>query len=424
MKVQYANRQPITWRVDEDGMMRITMRILKAGVYAYGAEEVPADAALAGKDTIQEYIPVEEFSKPEALLSLEGKPIVVTKHEWRDASNTLVDGYTVGTIAGRPSIDSDGLIVDALIYDAATQEKIKSGELVEVSAAYDGNIIVGDGVYNNTPYDAMQSDFRFNHVLLLPEGQGRCGCEVKIINSKPEEKTMADKAATLRVQIGNTTRTYRFSNEEDRAEAEGMLEEQKAFNAEEFQTALGEHERLTKQIEELKAQLAEHDKHLAEAKDEIERLLSSEVQESLAEEAAEQRLDEDEVITDATETALEGENVNSAVIEEEKEKITNSVRSGANFAERRRNIVALAFANQRREIPESWTQEAIDGAFEAVVLAARQRNAVRKAQVQAHAQPTSVLNGKQTPGTPVRTSNSARERMLRPMQVRNNKEGK
>lgn len=422
MKIKYSNRQPINWRIDEDGIMRITMCILKAGVYDYGAEEVPSDAAFAGKDIIREYIPTEEFSKPEALVSLEGKPIVITEHEWREAENTLVDGYTVGAIAGAASVNDDALVVDALIFDPATQAAIKSGKLVEVSAAYDGDIIIGEGEYNGEQFDATQSNFRFNHVLLLPEGKGRCGYDVRIINQKPEGVVMADKTATLKVQIGNTSRTFRFLNEEDRAEAENMLEEQKAFNAEEVQAAIEAKGELEAQIKALQEQLAQHDEHLAKAKAEIERLLSPEVQEELATEAVEQRDDEDEIIEDVAEDALEGETVNEDEVEEEKEKIANSIRKGS-FAERRRNAVALVFANQRREIPASWDQNAIDGAFEAIVLAARQKNAMRKSGAyNSYAQ--SVLNGKKTPGVASRTGNSNRERMLRPMQVKNAKENK
>lgn len=417
MKIQFCNKTPIKWRIDPDGLMRITLCALKEGVYEYGIEEVPQDAAFQGKDVIQEYIPVDGFSAPEALASLEGKPVIISSHEWRDASNVLTDGLTVGAIAGQPRVEGDSLIVDAIIYDEATQEAIKAGELVEVSAAYDGDIAVMAGDYNGMKYDAEQQNFRFNHVLLLPSGRGRCGAEVRIINSKGEER-MAE--STLRVKIGNAMKTYRFLNEEDREEAEEMLEEQKAFNAEEVATAIAEKDALEAQIDELKAQLAEHDRHLAEAKAEIERHMSAEYQEALAQEAAEQTADEDAIIVDTAEAELEGEVVNEEIEEETKEKISNAIRKGT-FAQRRRNAVAYVFANQEREIPASWDQNAIDGAFEALVLSAKLRNARRGTARTAANQ--KALNGKLTIAEN-RVANSARARMLRPMQVANSKEAK
>lgn len=417
--VHFSNRTPISWRVDSDGLMRITLCALKEGVYEYGVEEVPQDPAFAGKDIIFEYIPVEGFAAESALASLEGKPVIIESHEWRDAQTTLTDGLTVGAIAGKPYIKDGGLYADAIIYDEGTQEAIKSGQLVEVSAAYDGDIAIMSGTFHDKPYDAVQEKFRFNHVLLLPRGKGRCGEEVRIINSIKGKKRMAE--ATLKVKIGNSMRTYRFTNENDQKEAEAMLEEQKAFNAEEVATAIAEKDALEAQIDELKAQLAEHDRHLAEAKAEIERHMSAEYQEALAEEAKEQMEDEDAIIVDTAAAELEDEVVNEEIEEECKEKIKNCIRKGS-FAQRRRNAVAYVFKNQQREIPASWDQNAIDGAFEALVLSAKMRNAAREGYRRS-ATPR-ALNGKLSTVEKSRVGNSARERMLRPMQVKNSKEGK
>lgn len=418
-RVHFSNRRPIEWRVDSDGLMRITLCALKEGVYEYGVEEVPQEPAFAGKDIILEYIPVEGFAAESALASLEGKPVIIESHEWRDSQTTLTDGLTVGAIAGKPYIKDGGLYADAIIYDEGTQEAIKSGKLVEVSAAYDGDIAIMSGTFQDKPYDAVQEKFRFNHVLLLPHGKGRCGEEVRIINSRKGEKRMAE--ATLKVKIGNSMRTYRFTNEDDQKEAEAMLEEQKAFNAEEVATAIAEKDALEAQIDELKAQLAEHDKHLAEAKAEIERHMSAEYQEALAEEAKEQMEDEDAIIVDTAAAELEDEVVNEEIEEECKEKIKNCIRKGS-FAQRRRNAVAYVFKNQSREIPASWDQNAIDGAFEALVLSAKMRNAAREGY-RRKATPR-ALNGKLSTVEKSRVGNSARERMLRPMQVKNSKEGK
>lgn len=417
--VRFSNRTPISWRVDSDGLMRITLCALKEGVYEYGVEEVPQDPAFAGKDIILEYIPAEGFAAESALASLEGKPVIIESHEWRDSQTTLTDGLTVGAIAGKPYIKDGGLYADAIIYDEGTQEAIKSGQLVEVSAAYDGDIAIMSGTFHDKPYDAVQEKFRFNHVLLLPRGKGRCGEEVRIINSRKGEKRMAE--ATLKVKIGNSMRTYRFTNEDDQKEAEAMLEEQKAFNAEEVATAIAEKDALEAQIDELKAQLAEHDRHLAEAKAEIERHMSAEYQEALAEEAKEQMEDEDAIIVDTAATELEDEVVNEEIEEECKEKIKNCIRKGS-FAQRRRNAVAYVFKNQARDIPASWDQNAIDGAFEALVLSAKMRNAAREGY-RRNAMPR-ALNGKLSTVEKSRVGNTARERMLRPMQVKNSKEGK
>lgn len=46
------------WRIDPDGMLRVTVHVLKEGVYPYGAGEWPAKK---GHDHAQ-YIPAAEFT--------------------------------------------------------------------------------------------------------------------------------------------------------------------------------------------------------------------------------------------------------------------------------------------------------------------------------------------------------------------------
>ncbi len=59
---------------------------------------------MPGGGLIREYIPAAEFT-PEALASLEGKPVVVEEHTWRKTDNNLRDGLTVGNVAGQPWAD-------------------------------------------------------------------------------------------------------------------------------------------------------------------------------------------------------------------------------------------------------------------------------------------------------------------------------
>ena len=217
LKSEWANSRIQNWRVDDDGMLRVTAHVLKEGVYPYSAQETDSAGALPGVDPVQQYIPVSELTEG-ALNSLEGKPVVINAHEWRDAENTLVDGLTVGTIAGRPTITDDGCIeCDMLIFDPETIKKIESRALVEVSAGYNGTFMVQDGEFGGRRYHGVQSNLRFNHVLLLPKDMGRCGYDVRIINRREQasgkssagEETMP---ITLKLTVGNKARSYKFQN--------------------------------------------------------------------------------------------------------------------------------------------------------------------------------------------------------------------
>ena len=477
------------WRIDDDGFLKVTAHILKEGVYPYSAEESGLEDELPNVDPVMQYIPRSEFTE-EALNSLEGKPVTVPLikenedwHQWRNPENALKDFLTVGSIAGRPTITEDGCIeCDMLIMDAdaiaaiaGTNENSSSenssseswankNRLVEVSAGYDGTLVLGEGRYLGEPYHATQTNLRFNHVLLLPAGMGRCGYDVRIINKmgpKPHKKTLMPKVSTagikpkpqegaympnpktIKLTIGNMARTFRFTNEEDAKKAEAMLREEKTFNAEAMQAAIEAKNNLQEEILELQNQLADRDQELVEAEEQIKKLLSPEVQEALAQEVMEQKEAEEAIIeaeTDFVDSAefselseLSGEfSSNDAeslakVAEEEKEAFNNALARCRSLAERRAVIVTRVM-NMRGVKVRGWKQAAFDGAFE--LLAA---NAKIKAKTWANSKNKRVLNGfRSQPGngghnlgySQSRYSNSSSSphaRMLKPMKARNAK---
>ena len=390
------NQRIKNWRTDEDGMLRVTAHILREGVYNYDSDECPSQ--FRHMPVVKQYIPAAAFT-PEALTSLEGKWVVVAAHEWRTDETTMTDGLTVGSVAGAPRLSEDGKAIecDMLIADREAIEAIESGCLVEVSAAYRSTLIDQPGTFEGVHYDAMQTDFSFNHVLLLPVGKGRCGSKVRIINHKQDNE--GAMSATFKVKIGNSERTLRFTNEADAAVAESAIEEEKKFNAEalaghiagreEVQAKLDE---VNKQVVELQTQLTEHDKHLSEARAEIDRLLTPAAQEQLAQELNAQ--------TDDEESIVEVEAGNAT--EEERATVLNCIRSGKTLAERRVNIAKWHFENRKLEAPPDAPQSYYDGLFVGLATAAREKiqNSVRR-----------VLNGK-IPERTV-TANSSEERVMK-----------
>ena len=416
LKKEFINRAPARftdWRIDDDGFLRVTAVVLKEGVYPYGADEAGTATTLPDIDPVQQYIPASEFTE-KALDSLEGKPVVINAHEWRDAGNALVDGLTVGAVAGRPYTKDGEIVCDFLIMDPDTVRKVQNGDLVEVSSGYNGSLVVGEGSFGGRPYHGTQTDLDFNHVLLLPEGMGRCGYDVRIINSREphsgkQPEGAGDMPITLKVTVGNRARSYKFQNEEDAVQAEEMLNEEKTFNAEAVQAAIAAKTDLEGQISDLQQQLSEHDQHLADAKKQIEDLLSPSAQEAMAEEFVEQKDAEDAIIDAETDNMDGGE----AEADEEKEEFGNALKK-CNSMAARRQVAVTRVMNMRGMKVDNWTQDAFDGAFE--MLAAN-----AKAHVKGKARPTKTLNGTRTPGKGASTHVNNRERLLRPMRVRNGK---
>lgn len=402
-----SNSAPVrfgNWRIDDDGFLRVTARVIKEGVYPYAAEESSENdvrAHLPGIDPIMQYIPLSEFTEG-ALASLEGKPVTVPLveegedwHQWRNPENALKDFLTVGTIAGKPYVDDEGgiscdmLIMEPEAIRAISEEQDPEKKLVEVSAGYVAMLDINAGNFEGVSYHGAQKDLHFNHVLLLPEGMGRCGYDVRIINSREPNSGKQSEGAgnmptTLKVTVGNHARSYKFQNEEDAAQAEEMLNEEKAFNAEAVSAAIAAKTDLESQIAELQKQLAEHDQHLTDAKKQIEDLLTPAAQEAMAEEFVEQKDAEDAIIdaeTDNTEGEGEGDDA-----EKEKEDFGNALKKCNSMAERRQMAVTRVM-NMRGVKVDGWKQDAFDGAF-AMLAANAKVHATKKEE------PTRVPNGK------------------------------
>lgn len=340
------------WRIDDDGILRVTAQVMKEGVFDYSPEDVPEDSPLRSLEIVREFIPAAEFTV-EALKSLEGKPLIINDHEWRTAENTLEDGLTVGNVAGTPRLKGKYILADFLIYAPEAIEKIRNGQLVEVSAGYDCDLCQEAGQHAGQEYAARQENLRFNHVLLLPEGQGRLGPDVRITNQKEKE----DRKMSAGKKTANT---------------------EQVVNSEQLQEIMNKCAALDSRNEELRLENQDLQAKLAELKLEIEQLLAPESREELAREYNEQ----EEALNSIIEAELLREQPeslgNQGLLEKEKEQILNSIRQGKSLAQRRANAVRFVCSRTQRNVPTHWDQKAIDAAFEAFRIAAETHNFSRR----------------------------------------------
>ena len=184
------------WRIDEDGFLRVTACVLKPGVYDYGVDELPENARsrFCNAKKVTQAVVADEFTD-EALASLEGKPVIMDArtddHDWRTTKSD--PALEVGSVAGKPRVAPDGsILADLLIKRKDAIDAIINDRRREISAAYDASL--DDGAKMNA--DFVQRHHRFNHVLLIPTGKGRCGPDVKILNRKGQESVTT-------IRIGN-----------------------------------------------------------------------------------------------------------------------------------------------------------------------------------------------------------------------------
>lgn len=365
------------FKIDDDGLMTVKACILKEGVFDYLASEFIDNGP---NEVIPVYIPASEFT-PKALESGQGADVIIgEEHEWRTVENSMKDGLTVGSIAGDLYTENGKIFCKLKIEDKDTIDDILAKKLVEISAGYRADFRQDDGIYNGQPYKYRQGNIVFNHVLLLPEGEGRCGPDVKVINKKQPigENKMAK---TIRVKIGNIDKSVEFSNEEDAAKAEDLVEEVKKTSAVDVENAVEEVKSLKEEVETKNAEIEEKQKIIEEFKEKLEEALSPEKQEELAEELAEQKVAEDEVI----ETEIEDD--------DEKEEVRNACKA----MNRKDRILFLAekVLNKKGFDCEGMSDDRKIGAFQAIALEAHAK-VKNKASAKNFVPGAKALNAKAT----------------------------
>lgn len=161
---------------------------------------------------------------------------------------------------------------------------------------------------------------------------------------------------TLRIKVGNVDKSVEFSNEDDAAKAEELVDEVKSASAVDVENALEEVKTLKEEVETKNAELEEKKQMIEEFKNKLEEALSPEKQEELAEELAEQKQAENEVIDSEFEE------------DEEKEEVRNACKA----LNRKDRILLIAekVMNKKGFDCSDMSEDRKIGAFQAIALEA------------------------------------------------------
>lgn len=162
--------------------------IARLGDMEYTASETGTGQPITARNT------AGVLFSPETMASFEGKPVTVqhpdqnkdptipdvTPENWRDVAVGIAQNIRPGS-----GDDSDKLIADLLITDAAAIELVKGG-LREISCGYEADMAEPDenGI-------SVRTRIIGNHVALVDAG--RAGPEISIRDSKPEGLKMKMK---------------------------------------------------------------------------------------------------------------------------------------------------------------------------------------------------------------------------------------
>jgi hypothetical protein len=169
-----------------------------------GGARVPASISRTGVQSytdqhgrvVREYRPPEAVFAAESLDSLGSIP-VTEGHPPMGVNPLNHRELSVGHVSDAPANrrkDAAGatewLETAVVLSDADTLRKVETGELVEVSMGYLAEVIDGKGVTpDGQHYDAMQTNIRFNHLALLPDGHARAGSGARLRLDGNQETT-------------------------------------------------------------------------------------------------------------------------------------------------------------------------------------------------------------------------------------------
>lgn len=305
-----VKNQGTFWNIDDDGMLRCKTSVLISGVLKYDISElagIDIPEKVKNKGFALLYVPPEELKDAESIKSLEGKPVKLN-HAW-GYSDVELD--SVGNVAGTPyySDETKLLYADILINNIDVIKKVtalnENDRLVEQSAAYYNITDWTEGV---TPkgelFDGVQRKIRYNHIALLPVGQGRAGATVKIINKDLRSK---DNMSFTRMKVGNSVISVK--NEDADALQKEMDDKdskiENAIDGKDLESAMTTVEELNGKIDTLTSERDTALGQLEEVKKRLDELTSPDNMSDMLTEAVQEQGDAGDIL-DAYNTGADG----------------------------------------------------------------------------------------------------------------------
>ena len=129
---------------------------------------------------IREFRTPAAVTDPDAVESLIGATVTVHHPASQRVTSENYRTHVVGTVA-RAWVDGENIMGELHIHDEETIAAIMNRELIDLSPGYGVTLSPTPGVDSvHGAYDVTTESMRYNHIALLPPGQGRQGPEVSL----------------------------------------------------------------------------------------------------------------------------------------------------------------------------------------------------------------------------------------------------
>lgn len=221
----------------ENGFLKIKAAPVKEGVFVFSSENIIPESE--EKKGLKILLPMKELASKKAIKKLQISPLVVGHQEITSKNSELIRGH----VLTQPEINDEFVECELLITDNNTIEQIKTKELHDLSVSFNGKYVNEPGIYEGEEYDGVFKNISYRHIAILPPNEGRLGSDVRVYNSKEEDKNMNENLIKeLQDQLNELTEKLNKMVEEKQdleKEKEKLVETEK------------ENEELKKQNEEL-----------------------------------------------------------------------------------------------------------------------------------------------------------------------------
>jgi hypothetical protein len=230
-----------SWEKTAAGFIRCHARVLKEGIMNYGREELSDIPPSFQGDVVRVLVTKESMGTGEALRSLETAQATAWDHQWITPENAAT--ASVGSTVGTPRIEGPYLECDMVITEPNAIADIEAGKLPEISSAYEAGVIFEPGEFDGQHFDARQTGLLFNHNAIIPQGHGRAGVDVRILNMTSRwQNALIDKLESFAgqalkpgrftikgypVDISDSDGSFIEMNAVDRDAASGLINELK-----------------------------------------------------------------------------------------------------------------------------------------------------------------------------------------------------
>lgn len=216
---------------DDNGYLIIKNNpIARAGVFEYLLSEIQPSVNEADDKIVKVYRPLKPLVEVKETFA--NKPIM-ENHKF--LGNLGDSKQADGAIGSDISADDEFLRADLIIYNPDLIQKIKNGEVLELSPAYNGEIVKQSGRYNGLDYDFIQTIKSVNHLAVVEKG--RSGHELRIQDSKFKigvEKMalkMQDFLKSLRVFADELQEAEKQETKDEGLDRESIVREIMALSA-------------------------------------------------------------------------------------------------------------------------------------------------------------------------------------------------